>query len=219
MKKGILITAWTLTAVVTVVIILSYILNFYDHPISENPENWGQFGDFMGGLLNPFISIINLFVLTYISFALSKIEENRNKWTIQELARPLGQIICGDYEDVFEVKLKNCGLGPLRISDIIITNTNGKISNSLINEMPEPPKGIYWSDFIVDGFNFVVAKDTEINIIKIEGDPKNEAFNNYKKELRETLKNLTIRIEYKDIYDRQMNGEERNLQLFARRLK
>jgi hypothetical protein len=42
MKKGILITAWILTAVITVVIILSYILNFYDHPISENPENWGN---------------------------------------------------------------------------------------------------------------------------------------------------------------------------------
>lgn len=46
---------------ISVLITGAYILNFYSHPISDNSGNWGEFGDFLGGALNPvfgFLSVI-----------------------------------------------------------------------------------------------------------------------------------------------------------------
>ena len=42
---------------------LSYVLNFYvklSYVISDEPEAWGQLGDFVGGLINPILSFMSL---------------------------------------------------------------------------------------------------------------------------------------------------------------
>jgi len=51
------------------IIIGSYILNFRNSSISNNPSDWGVLGDYFGGILNPLISLITLFFLikTYLS--------------------------------------------------------------------------------------------------------------------------------------------------------
>jgi len=210
---------WTFTAILIVASVGTYVYNFCGRGISESPEQWGQFGDYLGGILNPIISLINLIVLTYLSISISRIEERRNQWTLQELARPFGQIICGDYEDLIQVKLKNCGLGPLIITNIIVTHSNGTISNNLVKQMPALPQNFSWTDFVVDGRQFAVARDTEINIIKIENDTDDPVFSNYKTQLRQTLRNLTIEVQYNDIYGRPMTSVIRNLELFGRTLQ
>ena len=123
---------WCVTALFVIATIGAYCCNFKGHGWSNNPEQWGQLGDYFGGLLNPIFSLINLVVLTYISISITRIEDKRNQWTLQELARPLGQVICGDYENLIPVKLKNCGLGPLIITNIIVIHTNGTVSNNLV---------------------------------------------------------------------------------------
>lgn len=216
--RRLLIIGWAITAVVFIATVGSYIYNFRGHSISDDPAQWGQVGDYFGGILNPIISLISLIVLTYLSISVSRIEDQRNEFTLQELARPLGQIICGDYEDILEVKFKNCGLGPLTIKEIIVSRNNQKVSNNLIKLMPQVPVGVDWNDFIIDGVNFTVAKDTEINVILIHGNKTNAVFNDYKTKVRNTLKELTIEIKYVDIYDRPMNSAVRNLDLFERTL-
>lgn len=51
------------------IIIGSYILNFSNNSISNNPSDWGVLGDYFGGILNPLISLVTLFFLikTYLS--------------------------------------------------------------------------------------------------------------------------------------------------------
>lgn len=43
-------------------LIFGYAIVFRALPINERPDAWGQFGDFMGGLLNPLISLFTLIV-------------------------------------------------------------------------------------------------------------------------------------------------------------
>ena len=216
--KRLLIISWTITAIVLFLTVGSYLYNFLGHHISDNPEHWGQAGDYFGGILNPIISLISLIVLTYISISVSRIEENRNQFTLQELARPLGQIICGDYENLIQVKIKNCGLGPLIVNEIIVRHTNGTISNNLVQVMPELPNNLRWTDFIVEGKDFSVAKDTEINIIKIQQDADNPVFVTYRTQLRQSLRQLSVEVKYSDIYNRPMGSATRNLELFGRML-
>lgn len=49
-------------AVCAAAAIVTYAVTFRDLPATENPQAWGTFGDFLGGLLNPLVSTLTLFV-------------------------------------------------------------------------------------------------------------------------------------------------------------
>ena len=50
---------------------------------SNELEKWGQFGDFIGGIYNPFLALLNLIVLIYITIEVSRIETKRVKEQIK----------------------------------------------------------------------------------------------------------------------------------------
>lgn len=52
--------------------ILVYWLNFKGYGVSDNPSNWGVFGDYIGGVLNPFIAFLNLGILIYLTVFVSR---------------------------------------------------------------------------------------------------------------------------------------------------
>lgn len=58
--------------------LILYIITFYGQSISKDPANWGQFGDYVGGVLNPIIAVMNLIVLIFISIYLSKLDSHRH---------------------------------------------------------------------------------------------------------------------------------------------
>jgi Putative phage abortive infection protein len=47
---------------VAVLVLLAYLIRFAG-PVSDSPANWGQFGDYVGGLLNPTFSFLALLAL------------------------------------------------------------------------------------------------------------------------------------------------------------
>lgn len=50
---------------VSLVAVGLYVVIFHGHPLAETPDRWGQFGDFLGGALNPlfgFLSVLALLV-------------------------------------------------------------------------------------------------------------------------------------------------------------
>lgn len=64
-KLKIWMTQWWLLIIPVVLAIIavgSYAYTFHAWPTHEQPEAWGTFGDFVGGLLNPVIAACTLFV-------------------------------------------------------------------------------------------------------------------------------------------------------------
>jgi fumarate reductase subunit C len=57
---------WILAAalVFMLVVLAVYVLRFGTAPFSDDPSAWGQFGDFMGGTLNPLLAFLTLIALT-----------------------------------------------------------------------------------------------------------------------------------------------------------
>jgi hypothetical protein len=51
---------WMIVLVIMGISILAYTWNFYSHPISVDPGDWGALGDYLGGIANPLISTIAL---------------------------------------------------------------------------------------------------------------------------------------------------------------
>lgn len=61
-----------------VVLLLCYVFVFRALPFNERPDAWGQFGDFIGGLLNPLISLFTLIVAVSVwSLQITELLETR----------------------------------------------------------------------------------------------------------------------------------------------
>lgn len=63
------------------IVITSYIINFYDIPISKDSGTWGTFGDFIGGTLNPIFAFLSFIALLYTI----KLQSNELKASREEL--------------------------------------------------------------------------------------------------------------------------------------
>jgi hypothetical protein len=81
--KKTLYTTIGICFIIILIIILAFIINFSSQAISDKVSDWGTFGDYFGGLLNPIIGVLNLIALVYISFVISKLEEKRNLHELQ----------------------------------------------------------------------------------------------------------------------------------------
>jgi|GEM_PF-4988734 len=75
--------------IVVVLAILFYIVNFWSDGISSNPEHWGVFGDYIGGLLNPLIALLALVVTIQIAQRVSQIEKRYREESVDNEVKPL----------------------------------------------------------------------------------------------------------------------------------
>jgi uncharacterized membrane protein len=78
-SRVVLRTVICICIMVIFAVVITYMINFRKMVISDNSQDWGTFGDFFGGVLNPLIGFLNLIVLVYIPFAISDAEERRNR--------------------------------------------------------------------------------------------------------------------------------------------
>ncbi len=78
---------WTIGIVLALIAISTpiyiYWKDFHSLNRSGNPNDWGTFGDFIGGILNPIISFLTLIVSIIIALELKKIEERNRDREIQ----------------------------------------------------------------------------------------------------------------------------------------
>lgn len=55
--------------------LITYILNFANYKISDDPEKWAFFGDYIGGVY----SVVLTCILTYLMYQLNKKDEQIKK--------------------------------------------------------------------------------------------------------------------------------------------
>lgn len=73
MKKFIFIPLVFFVSIVLVFFaLLLYWLNFGGSPVSDSVEHWGQFGDYIGGVLNPGLSFISIILVCFTLYSTSR---------------------------------------------------------------------------------------------------------------------------------------------------
>jgi hypothetical protein len=82
-RKHIRKIAWA-TGIICLIPFVFYIIKFGSFTWSEVKGDWGTFGDYIGGLLNPFISILTLGVTVYIAISINEYEKRRDLATKNE---------------------------------------------------------------------------------------------------------------------------------------
>ncbi len=128
---------------------------------------------------------------------------------------PIAQFPISDYDNLIAVKLKNTGVGPLLVEKF--TSHKGNIQkDNIISWMPKTPKGLKWDTFYdsLDGLS--IPPNQEEILIELSGNIKDEIFIKFRDKSRKALKDLKIKVQYRDIYNRKMPLKERDLKWFGR---
>lgn len=60
---------------IAIIPIIIYIVNFNSHTISDDPEKWAFFGDYIGGVY----SVVLTCLITYLMYKLNKVDETNKE--------------------------------------------------------------------------------------------------------------------------------------------
>lgn len=90
--------------------LISYVLTFSALPLSESPGAWGEFGDYIGGVLNPVISLFTLMVAISVwSLQKTELKETRSALQRQVALDNLFSLLQQHRELVNTVRLRATG--------------------------------------------------------------------------------------------------------------
>ncbi|SFH38912.1 hypothetical protein [Pontibacter chinhatensis] len=105
---------FTFFIVILLIASTPFILYYYklgSPELSTDHEEWGQFGDFIGGTLNPFLSLVSIFVLAYITYEVSQIETHIQQRSLDTqrvlVLTQLRQAVLEEYARLIDIVLSS----------------------------------------------------------------------------------------------------------------
>lgn len=166
-------------------------------------------------LITAWTAILAVVVSTIsVGIAISnmKLQRIHNRKTLL----PIGTISLGDYEQLLVVRLNNDGAGPLIIDDVSVIQSadNKKVGTALIDLMPS---GVTWATFVNDIRGRAFRPGSEIELVKWEADEEDPAHVEERRRIREALYPLSVRVDYRSVYD-EKRAVERRLDWFGRQI-
>lgn len=210
---------WVIIATIIVLILISipfryYFIEFGQYSRSYEHEAWGQFGDFIGGLLNPIIGIITLGFTMYIAYIANKITKQQTQ--------PYCNIIFNDYDNLVGIDIENAGNGPLIIKSLIIykSSDSKKENIEIENLLPVLPKGEKWTNYVEEVGGRAISAGNRLNLFSLK--LATESSGNRIKlrdKLRSVLYTKCIEVDYSDIYGQKYAKAERTMEFFGRQKK
>lgn len=66
MNRNVVYVLWIIIAIILLLPIISYVFYFRNNPISSFPEDWGSFGDYIGGCYSIFTAIMTIVITYYL---------------------------------------------------------------------------------------------------------------------------------------------------------
>jgi hypothetical protein len=136
---------------------------------------------------------------------------------IDSAVRPLANIGVGDYENHVFVEVVNNGTGPMIIKSITINDSPQPLHIALWEVLPE---GIRWRHFTGDCADRSVPAGGKIVLVDLSSRTYTGVnagkFAAARELVRQALGNITVRVKYTDMYNRNQPAAERTLDWFHR---
>lgn len=155
------------------------------------------------------ISVVSL----YVSHAALKIQRRHNILSV----KPIPMVSVADYEDRLTVKILNNGSGPLIIKSVQVKKEL-QVHESLVDCMPSLPDGMYWATFVGPVKNRSLLPGNEIKLLELTGNHTKSEFKKVRDECRAALCQLTVVLEYTDVYGSAFEVHDKQLSWFGRNL-
>jgi hypothetical protein len=165
-------------------------------------------------ILQSWLALVVAAVSIGIAFYGVKLQRQNNLMSV----RPLPYISCADYEDLLWVKMRNDGVGPLLVRNILFTKEEGpgEFAN-LVQYLPPLPDGLHWSKLSKD-YVRTVPVGSDLPLIEVSIDPANPAHVKFREACRKSLSQIEIAVDYTDMHGSSFEPVSRDLDWFGQRL-
>ncbi len=160
-----------------------------------------------------FLALFVSCVSVWISISSARSQRRHNELSV----RPLAEVTVADYENSLRVKLRNNGSGPM--IGLAVTVSDGvNAHESLIEWMPALPQGRPWNTFTHALRRRTLQAGADIILLELTEYDEEANFSVYRDRVRAALAQLTVNVEYTDIYDTVMRPCRKFLSWFGRNL-
>lgn len=72
-----------LSTILLIIFIVVFIINFSGQSISNDISDWAQFGDYIGGILNPILTLLNICVFVILTLTIQRITDQNNRLSLE----------------------------------------------------------------------------------------------------------------------------------------
>ena len=129
--------------------------------------------------------------------------------------RPIPEVTVADYEDSVRVKLRNNGSGPMIIESLTVKR-GAETKDSIIEWMPELPDHRPWTHFSMKLEGRTLQADGVIPLIELSSSEIDTVFIECRSVTRQALKELTVQVNFTDIYGSRLKPYTKNLSWYGR---
>lgn len=102
-RYAIIYSLLMLSFVLMLIVFISYVLMFGSRPFSHSIEQWGQFGDYIGGVLNPSLAFISVMLVCLTLYSTSR------QASIQSFESVLFELLRFHKDNLAEIKVEYNG--------------------------------------------------------------------------------------------------------------
>jgi len=122
-----------------------------------------------------------------------------------------------DYENRIVINMANEGVGPAIVKEIRVKNSQGQVRSSVFKWLPRKlPGDMNYKEYWTNPGGFVLKSGAEKCMLEIPIDTSIPSQVKTREEIRSILKELTITVDFEDVYSNKQSTYERKLNLFAR---
>ena len=129
--------------------------------------------------------------------------------------RPIGQISLLDYPDHTGVYIKNVGVGPLVGERVRVKDGQGEAHDYLIELVPKPFGSLNFTNYSKMD-EMVILPGKRVCLLELKGNDAEDKYRRFRGQLRESLKDISLELRYRDIYGKKMKTERKKLDWFNR---
>ncbi|GAB3338623.1 hypothetical protein GCM10027429_24050 [Marivirga atlantica] len=161
------------------------------------------------------INVIITGLIAIAAFGTLYVQREHNKKSIV----PLINIGYGDFENMLYVGITNVGIGPAEITDIEVYKEvpNLEKKNTLIDWLPmKLSKGAKYKFYASRYKDFFLSKGENYKLVEVEIDMSIDEAIEQRESIRQIMKDLYIKVSYKDIYGTVQKNCCRPLSYFGR---
>ena len=133
-----------------------------------------------------------------------KSQQKHNRLSV----KPIGKISFITFDDSLEIRIRNDGTGPMLVSNIKVYENESDIKSNLRDVLPILQKKNIWTEINM-GSQFTIGAGEQKVLLKISSERKTREFRDYLSQTLAALKNITLELEYRDIYDQHIGRLKR----------
>lgn len=150
----------------------------------------------------------------YVAHATLKHQQKHNVLSV----KPIPIVTVADFEDAIRVKIRNHGSGPMMLKGVKVKKGTDQ-RETILGWMPDLPQGVGWKNYAGPIANRSLLPGSEIMLLELNGDKNAQVFIDARNQVRSVLAQLSVVIDYTDMYETKFSNYSKGLEWFGGQCK